>query len=224
LPTTLSGKVDRRALAERDFAQPAAEPVLAEETDASSRVLREIWSDVLGVLVTSSSASFFDLGGHSLLVVRMFSEVERRFGKTCNAAAFFRNPTVTHLAELLRDAPESSRSGLVQLARGTSRVQPLFFAPGLTGRAVDFVHLVEALSEDLPVYALQLHAFQDAERPGERLGDAVKDIVDLMQRAQPHRPVCHRWFLGGRCLRGGDRRRAPGVSSSSRCRDGTAMS
>jgi thioesterase domain-containing protein len=129
--------------------------------------------------------------------VRMFSEVERRLGKSCNAAAFFRNPTIFHLAELLRDAPESSRSGLVQLARGSARVQPLFFAPGLTGRAVDFVHLVQALADDVPVYALQLHAFQDAEKPGETLGDAVKDIVDLMQRVQRRGPYAVAGFSAG---------------------------
>jgi amino acid adenylation domain-containing protein len=201
LPMTLSGKVDRRALARFDSLEPISasmvEPGSIDESDPSLGTLREIWAEVLGVRAIDSSSSFFDLGGHSLLVVRMFSEVERRFGKACNAAAFFRNPTVSHLAELLCDAPDSDRSGIVQLAKGSPRIPPLFFAPGLTGRAIDFVHLVQALSGEVPVYALQLLAFQDAERPGEKLRDAVKDIVDLMQQVQPHGPYAIAGYSAG---------------------------
>jgi amino acid adenylation domain-containing protein len=202
LPATLSGKVDRRALAELDLDPQESTP----RTRASDRppvidhtveTLLEIWSEVLGTPVTSTSASFFDLGGHSLLVVRMFSEIEQRLSKTCNVAAFFKNPTIAHLAELLRDAKGRQRSSSMQLAAGSNKVRPLFFAPGVTGRAVDFVHLVDALSDDVPVYALQLRAFGGNERPDETLEEALREVVDLMQQVQPRGPYAIAGFSAG---------------------------
>ncbi|MEI9952093.1 MAG: amino acid adenylation domain-containing protein [Pseudomonadota bacterium] len=201
LPMTLSGKVDRHALAEvpLDLPERASVPPPSTSTEhgASLPILLDIWSEVLGSRVTDTSASFFDLGGHSLLVVRMFSELEQRLGRTCNVAEFFRNPTVVHLAELLRDTAPGQRASVMRLAPGVPGARPLFFAPGLTGRAVDFVHLVDAISASIPVYALQLHAFGGDDDPSESLSDAVKAVVTLMLQVQQRGPYAIAGFSAG---------------------------
>jgi amino acid adenylation domain-containing protein len=199
LPMSLSGKVDRRAIEALSIPESikASPPLVRDDPSGLHRTLLGIWSEVLGEPVTSASSSFFELGGHSLLVVRMFSEVEQQLGKTCDVAAFFKNPTVASLAGLLRAAPNYGRTGLVQLTHGSPHVQPLFLAPGLTGRALDFIHLVDELTEEVPVYALELRAFRDAERPNETLSEAVTDVVDLMQRVQPRGPYAVAGYSAG---------------------------
>jgi thioesterase domain-containing protein len=57
--------------------------------------------------------------------------------------------------------------------------------------------LVNAISRDVPVYALQLHAFADGERPDETLSDAVKEIVELVRQVQPRGPYSVAGFSAG---------------------------
>ncbi len=97
LPMTPNGKIDRAALP-----QPGAEPQLAAETAAApqtqiERIVREIWQDVLGRADVGLADNFFDLGGHSLLVV----QVQRRLrdtGYELSITDMFRLPTVRALA------------------------------------------------------------------------------------------------------------------------------
>jgi acyl carrier protein len=188
LPTTPSGKLDRLALAECELAERLDSDAPPSMTDSLLGTLMHIWTNVLGAPVTNTSTSFFDLGGYSLLVVQMFSEIEQRLGRTCSATAFFKNPTISHLAELLRASADVDQSGLIRLTQGQPGILPLFLVAGLMGSEMDYVHLVDALSDDVPVYALRLRAFRDSEHPHQTLREAARDLADLMQEAQPRGP------------------------------------
>ena len=200
LPTTPSGKLDRVALAECELAERLDSDAPPSVTDSLLGTLMHIWTNVLGAPVTNTSTSFFDLGGHSLLVVQMFSEIEQRIGRTCSAAAFFKNPTISHLAELLRASTDLDPSGLIQLTQGQPGILPLFLVAGLTGSEMDYVHLVDALSDDVPVYALRLRAFRDSEHPDQTLREAARDLADLMQEAQPRGPYAVAGYSAGGIL------------------------
>ena len=49
----------------------------------------EIWKDVLDIGLVGIDESFFEVGGDSLLTVRMFLSVEQSLGRACDASAFF---------------------------------------------------------------------------------------------------------------------------------------
>ena len=93
LPTTTSGKVDRRALPALSPATPE-EPVRAQPTSALEQELARIWARVLCVDDVDVDASFFDLGGHSLLAVRALLEVERKLGLEVPLTALFQSGVV----------------------------------------------------------------------------------------------------------------------------------
>ena len=157
-----------------------------------------LWSSLLGVPVTHRSASFFELGGHSLLAVRLFSEVERRFGSRCDAQAFFRSPTVETLARLIRKGGGLDWSApVVCLAPGSPGVRPLFLAPGITGRAVDYLHLSAAMDADVPVHAIQAGRPQKDERVQEDLVSVVRGYVESMRTVQPRGPYALAGFSAG---------------------------
>jgi len=54
-----------------------------------------------------SAGSFFELGGHSLLAVRLFAQIENRFGRRLPLAALFQAPTIEQLANVLRETASS---------------------------------------------------------------------------------------------------------------------
>lgn len=63
--------------------------------------LQSMWSELLGVAVEPDS-NFFDLGGHSLIAIRLIARVHRELGVKLQLAVLFDAPTVDELAALLR--------------------------------------------------------------------------------------------------------------------------
>ncbi|RQT16294.1 non-ribosomal peptide synthetase/type I polyketide synthase [Burkholderia contaminans] len=77
IPLTANGKVDRAALARLT---PAEAPVDAapETLTDTQRVLRTLWEDVLGRSGFGLDDGFFDLGGDSLLAIRLKAQAQRQ--------------------------------------------------------------------------------------------------------------------------------------------------
>jgi acyl carrier protein len=71
----------------------------------------------LGIRPVGVKDNLFELGGNSLLAVRLFSKIREVFGKELPLPAIFQAPTVEELAEVLRQqgfsAPEESRFAAV---------------------------------------------------------------------------------------------------------------
>jgi acyl carrier protein len=102
LPTTPSGKLDRRALPSPEgdaYARREYEAPVGELEEA----LAEIWSEVLGVERVGRQDQFFELGGHSLLVVRVVSRVRQLLGVDLELGAVFEHPVLASLAERILD-------------------------------------------------------------------------------------------------------------------------
>ena len=95
LPLNPNGKVDRKALPEPDFTAQKSEYV-APETE-NEKVLCEIWQDVLGMEKIGVNDNFFQLGGHSLLVMLVISKLQEQ-SRIIDAKTFFANPVLVNLA------------------------------------------------------------------------------------------------------------------------------
>ena len=94
LPLLPNGKVDRRALP-----VPATAPaVLAAPATATEHALAAIWCRVLGLEQASVKASFFELGGNSLLAMRVMSAVAREFDLELPVRALFEHQDIASLA------------------------------------------------------------------------------------------------------------------------------
>ncbi|HEX5726159.1 MAG TPA: non-ribosomal peptide synthetase, partial [Longimicrobiaceae bacterium] len=99
LPLTSNGKLDRKAL-------PAPELVSAEVSYVAPRrpleaAMAGIWAEVLGCARVGVNENFFDLGGHSLLLVRVQARLHETLDRKIPIVDLFRFPTVAALAEHL---------------------------------------------------------------------------------------------------------------------------
>jgi aryl carrier-like protein len=106
LPLTPNNKVDRKALpapaASRTATAWAADVVM---TDVQRRIAG-IWSAVLGVERVGLYDNFFDLGGHSLLVIKVHAALRREFGTGVTVVDLFQRTTVAAQADLLSDGAD----------------------------------------------------------------------------------------------------------------------
>lgn len=101
LPRTANGKLDRAALPARTVSasEPAGEFV-APRT-ALEKKLATIWTGVLGVERIGSLDNFFDLGGHSLLGLRLVNRLREGLGEHLSLVIVFEAPTIAAMARLL---------------------------------------------------------------------------------------------------------------------------
>lgn len=160
--------------------------------------LTKIWEEVLNIPSISIEDNFFDLGGHSLLAVKLFSQVEKRFGKSLPLALLFQAPTIKKLASLLHDSGWSPNwSSLVPIQPYGSK--PPFFCvhPG-GGNVLYYSDLAKHLGLDQPFYGFQAQGLDGISEPYTKIEDMASHYIQDMQKIQPEGP----YLLGGFCLGG----------------------
>ncbi|HEX2092756.1 MAG TPA: condensation domain-containing protein, partial [Longimicrobiaceae bacterium] len=109
LPLTPNGKLDRRALPEPE--RVGGGRGRSSLLTSTERAVAAIWEEVLGVREAGVADNFFDLGGHSLLLVQVHSRLQERFPDRVALTDLFAHPTLGTLAAHLdhRGATETPR-------------------------------------------------------------------------------------------------------------------
>lgn len=192
LPLTPNGKVDRRALPSPDQASQSAESTFLAAGDTVEIQLTNIWEKVLGKKPIGVKDNFFELGGHSLLAVRLFTEIEKTFGKNLPVTALLEAATVEQLASLLRQEAGADWSSLVTL-QPNGKKPPLFCLHAAGGNVLIYRHLARYLGQERPVYALQAKGLDGKENPYSSAEEMAADFIREMRTVQPSGP----YFLAG---------------------------
>ncbi len=109
LPLSPNGKVDRRALPAPETGRRAEEAYVPPRTE-TERALSTAWQEVLGVERVGVNDNFFDLGGNSLLLLRLFSKLRAAKKMDLLLVDLFEHPTIgaltRHLTRRAQPAPD----------------------------------------------------------------------------------------------------------------------
>ncbi|HEX5254708.1 MAG TPA: amino acid adenylation domain-containing protein, partial [Mycobacterium sp.] len=164
LPLTPNGKLDTRALP-----TPESQDVDGYRAPGSAveEILAGIYGDVLGLERVGVDDSFFDLGGDSLLAMRLFAAINIALDADLSVPTVFEAPTVAQLACRV-GVGSRRREPLVAVARPA--VVPLSYAQ-------QRLWFIDQLQGPSPVYnmatALRLRGKLDAEALGAALTDVA---------------------------------------------------
>ncbi|MGK3966667.1 amino acid adenylation domain-containing protein [Sorangium sp. So ce118] len=104
LPLSFNGKVDRKALPAPEVARPEQSETYAPPRTRTEEQIASVWASLLQIERIGIHDNFFDLGGHSLLLVRMHAQL-RSLGHELKLVELFQFSTVSRLAEHLERAP-----------------------------------------------------------------------------------------------------------------------
>jgi acyl carrier protein len=125
LPLTPSGKVDRKALANQAKAAPTPRRAAVPPQSELECELAVIWQTVLRVDQVGVQDNFFDLGGHSLMVMQLISRLHESLHLQVPVHLVFAYPTIEQLASALENLrgqpPESAQRPIARLKRMTER-------------------------------------------------------------------------------------------------------
>lgn len=103
-PLTSSGKIDEQALPSPHA--PSTETAKAVATDGLEASISSLWCECLGREQVGLDENFFDLGGHSLLLMRLHSRLVSELGAKVSLVDLFANATVSRMAAMLRGEPQ----------------------------------------------------------------------------------------------------------------------
>jgi thioesterase domain-containing protein/acyl carrier protein len=179
----------------------------------SSVGLAGFWQDLLGVGQVGVADSFFDLGGHSLIAVRLFAQIKKAYGVDFPISVLFEAPTIRTCAALLAArgvpveegaapvavaAPERRFTHLVPMHAGEGGPRtPFFLVAGMFGNVLNLRHLAHLLGTDRPFYGLQARGLYGDAAPHNDLVEAARDMIAEIRQVQPHGPYLLGGFSGG---------------------------
>ena len=101
VPLTATGKVDRRALPDRNEIRPQLDSVYLPPRTPIEIELVSIWAEILALEQIGIRDNFFDLGGHSLAATRVVSQVIKQFQLELPLQSLFAAPTVAEMAAIV---------------------------------------------------------------------------------------------------------------------------
>jgi amino acid adenylation domain-containing protein len=116
-PLTPAGKLDRKALP-----APRLDFKPLETNDDTERTLAEIWREVLGIDAACLDENFFDLGGTSLLLIRVHAKIQKKLSPNVPLVVLFEAPKIRDLAERLRK-PKGETGGAALAVKDKAKRQ-----------------------------------------------------------------------------------------------------
>jgi long-subunit acyl-CoA synthetase (AMP-forming) len=108
IPLTANGKIDRRSLPEPQTirTEPGADHV--KPRSDTEKIIAAVWQQVLNTGDLSIHDNFFDLGGHSLLLVEVNSKLREALNREIQIVEMFKHPTVMSLAKYLDEGQNNT--------------------------------------------------------------------------------------------------------------------
>ena len=116
MPLTTSGKIDRNALPEPGR-EPQSESEYQPPINHIEKKLIPLWQEVLGIREIGINSNFFDLGGHSLIIMTVLSKIHQAFNVELQIKDVFDNPTIKELSQLILDSGQTLFSSIKPLEK-----------------------------------------------------------------------------------------------------------
>jgi len=208
LPVTENGKIDESILANTAHAlEEESEPPRKPEGDFE-RSMAQLWKRTLNIEDVPANRSFFDLGGHSLQALKLFSQIDKQFGQRLPLSTLFESPTVEQLAKIIQKSkPEKKASSEPRYTKQTNNLAalkkagtrtPLFCIHGGDGGSLIYRKLAEELPDDRPFYALEAPSLSGIGEVAPTIEETAADYLAQIRSVQPKGP----YLISGYCFGG----------------------
>ena len=195
LPLTPNGKVNRYELPAPIDNNSELETAFLAPRNHLELQIAQIWEDILNIKPIGVTNNFFDLGGHSLLSVRLIARLQQQFQQDIPLSSLFQAGTIEHLAGIISQSTKSVYpSGVIEIQpKGTK--PPFFCVRPYGGNVLCYYNFARYLGCDQPFYGLQETStlFEKPFQPYSQIADMATHHISSMRAVQPKGP----YFLGG---------------------------
>jgi amino acid adenylation domain-containing protein len=195
LPLTPNGKINRQALPAPELgSSPSSESYVAPRQPVEQQLV-QIWEELLTARPIGIRDDFFELGGDSLLAVRLFDRIAQVCGKKLPLSTLFTGATIEHLAQaVVQEKKIDGRVPLVIVQEGGSQ-PPFFYLHGeWKGGGLYSRELARRQGPEQPFYLLEPYKF-DGLTTLPTFEEMAAAHLEVMRQIQPEGP----YFFSGYC-------------------------
>ncbi len=102
-PFNKNGKIDQSLLPEPTLDKAGSEITITPPENETQQVILDIWKSVLNTAHIGIHDNFFDLGGHSVILIKILIEFQKTFNKALTITDLFQYTTIAALSNYLTD-------------------------------------------------------------------------------------------------------------------------
>ncbi|MCX8566191.1 MAG: glycopeptidolipid biosynthesis protein [Glomeribacter sp. 1016415] len=196
LPLSPNGKIIRHALPKVELNSDGQRVARSPQ----ELTLEKLFCELLGLSRVNIDENFFDLGGDSLLAMRLVNRIQAELDVEIAIRTLFEAPTIAELAQRLMKQDgmqENSFSVLMPIqAKGTR--PPLFCIHPVSGLSWNYIGLIKHLDADQPIYGLQARGLYENTPLPVSIEVMAADYIKQIRHIQPKGPYhLLGWSFGG---------------------------
>ncbi|MCF3572346.1 amino acid adenylation domain-containing protein [Planktothrix agardhii 1806] len=193
-PLTPNGKIDRQALPHPNH---ESHSLYEAPRNTIEQQLTEIWSLILEYEKISIHDNFFDLGGHSILAIKLLNEIQKSFNKELSLTSLFQNPTIAQLAQQLSQFEAQPSISDLLVLQASGQKTPIFCVAGSNGHAFYFRDLAMNFADEHPVYGLETPGRDGSHPLPISVEDHASSLIATLRQKQPKGPYILTGYSSG---------------------------
>jgi fengycin family lipopeptide synthetase D len=175
MPLNTNGKIDRKALPEPDGSMNTGVEYVAPANEVERR-LSKLWRNIFGVNQVGVTENFFNLGGHSLQIIKLGSAVYQEFGIELPLKVIFEYPTIRGMVQYIMKADFNSEYNVMLINNRND--QNIFMFPPLGGYGILYLEMA------LRIKNYSCYAFNFIESDN-RIAEYARMICEI-QKTEPY--------------------------------------
>lgn len=190
IPLTTNGKVDNKYLSNID--------IIEESNYEAARNIVElkiynIWKEVLGQSDIDINDSFFEVGGNSILTIKVGHMIQKELGVAIPVSEIYERSTIKELAQYVyenskENTDEEFDESIVLLKRGNKEGKNLFFIPDGTGDPASFINVVNGLSNEYTCWGIKSSEFTSYAPKVIKVEEQAKEFLGKIKKIQKEGP------------------------------------
>lgn len=196
-PLTTNGKIDKKNLPVPEYVRQDSEANLRKPRTETEKEIAKVWGEVLQINEIGIDDNFFEMGGTSIMAVKVVAEIEKNTGKRFPLSVLFEYSTVEKFAKLLNEGGEIYSDCIVPLKSSGSKV-PLFMVHGGGLDVLYFANVSKHLDDEQPFYGIQGVGSKGFDEWYESIDDMAAHYIKAIAKINPDGP----YALAGYCVGG----------------------
>jgi len=198
MPLGPTGKIDRNRLRQMEV-QVTRKRSFTAPGNPEEQLLQACWQKTLGIEDIGVHDDFFEIGGNSLMAVRLIAMLAKEHGLEPPLSDFIQAPTIAEFARVLqRIDSEPHDTGVLVDFRNAEQAPALFLIHPIGGHVLCYAALARAMRDKVRLYALQSPGTWDAREPLQSVQAQAAYYADAIEAVMPQGPLnVGGWSYGG---------------------------
>jgi fengycin family lipopeptide synthetase D len=175
IPLNPNGKIDRKALPEPGGSLNTGVDYVAPANEVEKR-LAKLWKDIFGLNQVGVNENFFNLGGHSLHIIKLVSAVYQELGIELPIKVIFEYPTIRGMVQFILKANFNSEYNVMLINNRNDK--NMFMFPPLAGLGIVYLEMASRIKN----YSCYAFNFIESDNRVEEYARMICEI----QKAEPY--------------------------------------